>query len=359
MVPYWMLFSLCGFAALISRPSLDPRDRRGAWLALFGLFLALMIGFRWGVGGDWGSETRMLRIIRNLDLIDALRALDPAFGLVVWIEAQDGYNIWQMNLFAGVVFTIGLVFFCKNEPHPWLAATVAIPYLVIVVAMGYTRQSAAIGMAMSAFVMLQRRAISRFLVFVLLGATMHSTAVLLFPLGIIGSRVSKTAALLLGGPVFLIAFTYLLQDKVDTFIGGYVTAAYSSSGALIRVSMNVIAAALFLLFRNRFQLSPEQRALITTLSIVALLFLVALFTTSSSTAVDRMALYIIPLQLFVFGRLPTALGRSDSERRMLTLGVIVYSLAIMLVWLNFADNAASWIPYQIFPVEYLEGDYIE
>ena len=61
---------------------------------------------------------------------------------------------------------------------------------------------------------------------------------------------------------------------------------------------------------------------------------------ASSTAVDRLALYVMPLQIAVLSRFPLIFGR-----RMGTLIVVLYSLAIEFVWLNFATNARYWIPY--------------
>ncbi len=45
----------------------------------------------------------------------------------------------------------GLVQFCRKQPLPWLALAVAAPFIIIVVGMGYTRQSVALG-----FILLSR-----------------------------------------------------------------------------------------------------------------------------------------------------------------------------------------------------------
>ena len=39
-----------------------------------------------------------------------------------------------------------------------------------------------------------------------------------------------------------------------------------------------------------------------------------------------------------------------SGLRMGTLIVVLYSLAIEFVWLNFATHARYWIPYQVYPL---------
>jgi hypothetical protein len=81
--------------------------------------------------------------------------------------------------------------------------------------------------------------------------------------------------------------------------------------------------------------------------IMALLALASvgwLLVSASSTAVDRMALYLIPLQLFVFARLPDLMGRGRGLRNWV-LAVVAYYAAVLFVWLNFATHAYTWVPY--------------
>ena len=58
-----------------------------------------------------------------------------------------------------------------------------------------------------------------------------------------------------------------------------------------------------------------------------------------------LALYIMPLQIAVLSRFPLLFGP-----RMGTMIVVLYSLAIEFVWLNFAAHAQYWIPYQVYPL---------
>jgi hypothetical protein len=80
---------------------------------------------------------------------------------------------------------------------------------------------------------------------------------------------------------------------------------------------------------------------------------VLLILSPSSTAVDRVALYWIPLQLFVWSRVPQAMGKkSDTQRQWLFL-VLGYACAVHFVWLFFADHRKSWLPYKFYPWEWL------
>ena len=63
-----------------------------------------------------------------------------------WLSIQMDWGILGVNLIGGAIFAFGLVAFCRRQPRPWLALAVAIPYLVIVVAMGYSRQGIALAL---------------------------------------------------------------------------------------------------------------------------------------------------------------------------------------------------------------------
>jgi hypothetical protein len=66
----------------------------------------------------------------------------------------------------------------------------------------------------------------------------------------------------------------------------------------------------------------------------------------SSTIVDRLALYVLPLQLVIFARLPDHVLKS-SYARLLIVG---YTFTIQFVWLNYAANAEYWLPFQFYPL---------
>lgn len=355
MVPYWLLFSIPCALALTSRPEFVQRRDINMALWFFGLFLILMIAFRWKVGSDWGSEISYMNRAEYRPFLEAIRLTDPGFGAIVWLCSQTPFNVWISNFCCGLIFTVGLIVFCRNEPHPWLALTIAVPYLVIVVGMGYNRQSTAIGLMMIALVKLQQRSIISFYIYMFLAGTLHSSAVLMFPLGIIGSRINKAVALVVGAPFFAIAFSYVLQDKVDDYLTGYVKQEYLSAGALVRQIMNAIPALIFMVKGKTFYLTDSQRKIGNALCIAAIFFLFCNFAFPSAVWVDRMALYVIPIQMFVLGRLPAATARSWSEYRALSFAVVCYSAAVMMVWLLYAVNATEWLPYQMFPIEQLYG----
>ena len=138
-------------------------------------------------------------------------------------------------------------------------------------------------------------------------------------------------------------------------MSGYIEAGYSSSGAAVRIAMNALPAFLYFVFRSRLKLEDDERRFLDVLALIALAFVGLLYVSPSSTAVDRMALYIIPIQLLVLGRLPLNLARTKGDYQLLAAGVVVYSAAVMFVWLNFAVDADVWVPYSLIDADSLVG----
>lgn len=350
MLPYWFLFLLpaCMAASPPRAASVAPGRLPLLWRAMF-IVLVLAIGLRHEVGGDWYNYLRHLDNASQQTFLEALGAGDPAYSALNWFSAYADLGLYFVNSACALVFTWGLVAFCRAQPRPWLALVVALPYLVTVVAMGYTRQGAAIGLAMLGLVALSDQKILRFIVFVGLAATFHKSAVILMPLAILAGSKRRGWTVLWVGVSSLLFYVLLLQDSVVSLTEGYLDAEYASSGATIRIAMNSVPALMFLLFRQRFALSPADRSFWTWMSIAALAFIALLVVSPSSTAVDRLALYWIPLQLYVFSRLPNAMGRPNGRNDLSVCLIVAYSAAVLFVWLSFADNAFAWLPYQFYP----------
>ena len=314
------------------------------------VLLVLMIGMRHEVGGDWLSYLPMVQEAAHQTLAEATLRSDPAYGLLNWLGAKSDFGVYLVNTVCATIFSWGLIVFCRAQPRPWLALIVAVPYLVIVVAMGYTRQGTAIGLAMLGLVALSERKLLRFVLFVAFAAMFHKTAVILMPLAVLASTRQKLWTAFWVALSFALFYLLLLQDSVESLRSGYINAQIQSEGAALRLTMNALPTILFLVFRRHFEMPEADRTFWTWMSFGSLALVVMLLVSSSaSTAIDRIALYWIPLQLFVFSRLPSALGRKGRLDHFLVLGVVAYSGAVLFVWIMFAAHAPDWLPYQFYP----------
>lgn len=349
MLPYWLLFSVFALGALQYQRGNLARREQNPLLIVAGVLTALFIGLRYEVGGDWGNYNRIFEDHRYRSFFEAVGTGDPGYSLFNWLAHSLGYGIWFVNLLCAAVFTWGLFRFARRQPNPWLAVLVAIPYLIIVVAMGYTRQAVAIGIVLAGLAALDRSSVLRFAGYVLVAVTFHKSAIIVLPIVALAAARNRfaTGALLL---LLMVALYFVfVQSAFDDLVTNYIDAEYQSEGAAVRVAMNLPPALLYLRFQNHFYLTAEQRKLWRNFAIAALFTLVALVVVSSSTAVDRLALYLIPLQILVLSRIPEVFRGAERRNSQILVIVLIYSAVIQLVWLNFANNSAYWLPYRFYP----------
>jgi len=345
MLTYWAMFWLPLIGVLAPMPMVRSQGRM-MFVSVCAVFTIFM-GLRHQVGGDWYNYLPQFDYIAKLDFLDALTFKDPGYEALDWIVAQLGGSIYVVNLACASVMMVGTYRFCRSLPNPWLALLVAVPYLLIVVGMGYTRQAVAIGFAMFGLVSLSKGRTIPFVANILLGALFHSSAVLLLPIAGIASSRNRIWTVLWTAAAFVIAYFVLLEPETESLWKNYVTTEMQSVGAFERVLMNVVAAVPLLLFRKQFVKDPQARRLWIYLSLLALVCLPFVFF--ASTAVDRLALYLIPLQLVVFSRFPD-LGHSLTARTIIVVGVVAYYGTVQYVWLNYAIQRDYWVPYHFMPM---------
>ena len=349
MLPYWLLFA---FAAI---PAFEARDTRvRSRFGFVGLALALamifMVGMRFRVGADWTAYVRMYHQIAVLNFSEAITYIDPSFAFLNYIVANVGVGFWAVNALCAVIFVAGLFRFAFALPNPWLAIVTSIPYLVIVVAMGYTRQGVALGCMMFGLAALSRDRFVSCVIWVLVAATFHKTAILVIPL--VGLAYARHRALTTTAAAILlpVGFYLLVANEFGSLMSTYVDNTYGSQGAVIRVFMVFLPASIFLLYHRRFQVGASEKRLYVAMSILAILTLPAVLLTDNTTLVDRLALYLLPLQLLVASWLPVITRRGEGRNPSVVFALLLYAASIQFVWLNYASHANDWLPYRVFPV---------
>jgi hypothetical protein len=199
--------------------------------------------------------------------------------------------------------------------------------------------------------------------FVALAAFFHKSAMLFAPIGILVATSKRSLLMFM---LFLLACLFLKFQswersleivKVYTDIyypanfleaakeGGDPKKGLYSPGAYLRVAMNVFPAIIFLMFWKRFRLKAEESSLWIWMSIIAISGIPQLVLMTSSTIVDRMAIYFVPVQLFVYSRFQ-CLFRVGVSRQLTTALVIGVYAIFQFIWFNYGNNSFAWVPYQ-------------
>lgn len=351
MTIYWILFLIPVFL-LFTQEGGRGRGKQLAW-GWFLVFLTLIIGLRYQVGGDWFTYLGGLEIAGELewsDLFDAQK--EAGYTLISWGSLALGAGIYGVNLACAAIFVFGLARFAKEQPYPWLVIAAATPYLIIVVAMGYTRQAVAVGLLMYGIKFLIDGKLFHYLLIVGLSGLFHKTAFIFLAFALFTPQGGLKTKVF--GGLLLAALLYgsVLVEQAEHLMKVYVEPNRESDGGLVRVLMNAPAALVLFAFWKKWGRLYDDRwfwSLIAVLAIGSLLLV-----GKASTAVDRMALYFIPLQLVVYARLPE-LMRGMVGKNLIIIMLVVYFFIVQFVWLSFGTHAPYWVPYRFYPIEWLDG----
>ena len=341
MVSYLLLYLFASVMAISLSHRQHVRSNSFVW-SLVGVGLTIFIGWRHHVGGDWNNYLRRFQQVADLSFVDTLAKSDPGYQTLVYVMHDWGFGIYAVNFISAMLFVTGLIAFLRKELNPWLGLAVAIPYLIIVVSMGYTRQGVAVGLVMWGLASLERKRFVVFLFLIALAVSFHKSALIMIAFGIFTQgrgKFLKFIAVLAAGVGIWLSF---VEESSAALWKNYVEEEMQSQGALIRVVLNAIPAILLLLFRKQWQHYFEDYRLWMMVALASIASVVAV--NFASTAVDRMALYFIPIQMVVYARLPFLAKNLLSPRVTTTLIVLFYG-SILFVWLNYALNARYWLPY--------------
>lgn len=346
MLIYWFLF-LVPVYFLMGKVQGGANTSQLEW-RIFGFGLIILIGLRNQVGCDWSTYLEGLELIKDTPGDTFFNARESGYDLLSRLSLAISANIYGINFVCAAVFAGGLISLSRSQPYPWLSILVAIPYLVIVVAMGYTRQAAAIGFLMYGFGYLSRGRLTPYLVFVLLAGLFHKTAFVFTAFVLFRPGSGKLKGVLgVGLLIGLVGMDYLL-GQAGTFMLNYVENTMESGGGQIRVMMNFLPALIFFTYWKKWGKIFGDRWLWGLIALLTVVCVPLVFI--ASTAVDRMALYLIPLQLVVWARFPV-LVQGSIERTFAFLAVIFYSAMVQYTWLVYGTHSYCWVPYHnlLFP----------
>lgn len=346
MLPYWILLAIPAFALFM--PLRLEKRTKSITFVIVALIFTLIIGLRHEVGGDWDLYLQYQHQAEELPLAVVLATFgDPGYYLTGWISGQIGGGIYLTNTVCATLFMAGVIALARRQPQPWVALFVAVPYLIVVVAMGYTRQSAALGLVMLGLAKLDQRRVWPFVGFMVLAVLFHKTAGIMLPLAVLAGTQSRLMTVLGALSVGLIAGALSSGSWVDYYFSLYVDSQMQSDGALIRIGMNAIPALLYFGLRRQMRLRPENDSLWYWIAIFSMGCLLLL--PLSSTAADRISIYFMPIQLVVFSRIYLVL-RSRELRAGFVLATMLYYFLVQFLWLTKATHASFWLPYQMIPL---------
>lgn len=345
MILYFALIAL----PIIGSVEFGGRGRRGAWLATW-LVYVVFVGFREHVGMDWNNYLAIHAKVSQMDFATAVCRPEPLSYALFWVSTTCGSEFLLTNCVASVIFCAGLFSLAATTARPWIAVIAATPYLVVAVGLSAVRQSMAIGVIFLLVAHHRRIGFVGRVLMCLTAGAFHSSALAALALVCAGARVSPVLRVAI--PATALALTYhysSLSESLNEVVAGY-QATYLgeggvlSPGAIVHMGMMWLPAIVYLTMRNRLRVDPEQESFLLMSSLSAL-GLVGLYFVNS-TAGSRMALYFYFLPMYVY---PMCIRGAGREYRSGWTGFICTGhVAVMWVWLEFANNSHAFRPYRCY-----------
>lgn len=351
MAFYYTVWFLISIFSMFSSPKPEAKVLYIVFLA----FLCLMTGLRYEVGGDWENYLNIYDYFKGVNIIEALTITEPAYGLLNYIgQLLDFKSIIFVNTICSIFFYSFFYKFSKKIENYWIPILVAFPYLILVVSMGYTRQSVAISFVSLAILYGLEKKIISFFLFSILGILFHKSAIIVFMflLLLLNLRYlnstwifilySLSSFICMSGLVY---YSSLSGDNIYTNQSSEV----SSSGAVFRVAVHFLALFFYVLYRKKIVNKFINYRIFDYMSL--LIIFVFLLAIPFSTLADRFNLYLIIFDIFVFSYLFSNI--SISSRKIMILTIIFFNSLMLHIWLNFGAWSHAWLPYQNYLLRYI------
>jgi hypothetical protein len=349
MLVYWSLVLFPAFFTFTEGGHRNKGRGGGALLPLLFVVLFCFLGFR-ETGGDYPAYLELFHALQGEPLETAMRVSEPLYGALNWLSDHFDLGIYGVNSACALIFLYALFRAAYKEAYPLFFVTLAMPYFVIVVGMGYTRQGVAASLILLSMVYLREGHPWRAMLAILAGAGFHYSALAAAALPMFYATRHHSGVVALFSRAFLLGFLavasqWMLSDQIDAYTANYVEAGhYESGGAFLRSIVTGLASVAFFALRREFMRAYDDYELWRPLAFLGLICPPLSFF--FSTPVDRIGLYLIPFQLVTFARLPDVWNNGHSFVYVRTL-ILTNYLVYFFVWIHLGSySSVLWLPYR-------------
>lgn len=314
------------------------------WLVLIGLFV--FSAFRFRVGCDWSGYYINFIDGARLDYEVALSGREPAWWVIQVAFNEFGLPYPSVNVLTSALFFLGIHSLAKRQPDRLAFLVLLFPILIINMPMSGIRQGAAIGfLCMSLAAFFDRRPV-RFILWILLGSTFHSSVLVFLLLTPFASghynlwRIAFAVLLAIPGSYFLAQ-----SDAAQLALDRYVDTGIDAFGAIFRVGLLAITATFyFVVLRRRWKENYPADFVLVSIGAWMMLALLPVVGVSSVVA-DRLGYYLVPIQAMMFARIPY-LGLHRGRKIMAAMPYMGLLIVFSYWSLNSYHFQSCYVPYQ-------------
>ena len=312
--------------------------------------ISLVIGFRHEIGGDWENYLFTFNNSNNYNFLEYLKnnyKHSFLYSFNEWVFNNFNFSIHLLNFFCALIFSYGLIIFCKYQKNIYIGMLVSTPVLVISTGMGFTKQSVAIGVML--LTLSKYKSILKSFLLTLVAMSFHFSSFFIVFIHFFERKINKQTILYVA--IITLLAAVFIYDQLLSYIQYYILdkyqgkLSYLSEGAIYRLFLNSIPSVLFIFFYNKFRIVVYSKFWLLISIFNILLFILVVTRPELSSFADRIGLYFLPIQILVFANLEYIISDQKILFRI-NLITILYYLLILIFWLNFSNHKAFWVPYQ-------------
>lgn len=293
MVIYYVtIFIFIGLGYFYDRLADENINRdRTKVIVLVIMAFSLIYGFRFQVGVDWWNYIRVYN--RQVADISAFNTPELGYKLLNVIAYYVDQGIVTVIFLSTVLFISFSLFALKYMGlNPFYFFAIVAPYHFVMSGLNYTRQGIALSIFLYAIYCLIDNAKKRFLLFIILAGSFHTSALVFAPLFFVDSKKRYALFILL---LFLPPIVYSMLGEYNQ----YLDSETDSAGLYLR-ALYLIAPTTLLLIHYKsiqgFSLIEKRLTYIVIFSFP----LIVLISILSSTMADRFSYYFILLNTILW-----------------------------------------------------------
>lgn len=346
MIIYIANYIVITCALLLSQLMRFTKRTRRILYILVTLYFLWFIGLRHEIGGDWYAYLYHYENVETFS-VESLLSWNPGYVLLEYISKLFGFGIYGVNTMCAFIFILNFIYFVRslNISLPF-AFAVAYPYLIMVVAMGYTRQATALGFILGFIASLYKDKIRQSFTFLICAFLFHESAIVSSILYFRNNFLSLRKPI---NYVVIISLSFLSthilhSERIHGMFIAYILEKMESAGALMRLSLNLLASFLLLVFYSKWKKYFSDFTFWSRFAIISMLLTLFAVISGVTTFADRLLLYFYPIQIVVFTRLQHLIIHNYLKVAYMIFVISLY-LSVLLVFLLFGVHRDSWVPY--------------
>ena len=302
------------------------------------LLLVLFIGLRYQVGGDWVTYNIFFKNYLEQDINFNL-STEPFFKLFYKYIGSIGLNIYIANLISAILLMTSLSLLLLKEKYPFTGLFLSFPVLLVIVGMGFNRQSIALSIIIFGF-LFWKRSFLRYSFFIILASLFHKSAILMVLINRFNLKFINILPLIttMFG-IFLVFF--FLSNHINNIIKGYPLFEIKSYFSYIRVIYILLPSLIFLIYKKNFHIYSDY-LFISKYSTFSLILIPVLIL--NADIATRLSFYFLPLSIIILSRLPMMFNNLNMR---ISLIIIIHILTIcyFIFFIFYANNVNGWVPY--------------